>query len=410
MISSKKNIEFVHADASVFLFENVEANSVQLVYLDPPFFSGKVHSQYNKNEERILSFSDLWNNRKEYLDFMKNLLILCKEKMNEAALIFLHCDTYANHHLRLLLDEVFGEESFINEIIWAYKRWSNSSNKLLDSHQTIWVYSKTKKYKFKKIFSEYSPTTNIDQILQQRKRDEKGVVVYKRDDNNNLVSVKKKEGVPLRDVWEIPYLNPKAKERVGYPTQKPIELLKRIIDVSCDAGDFILDPCCGSGSLGIAAYLNNCKYLGLDINPDAIKICNERLLDFSVSKSQVANADYSKFMQLEDEIRKFIVKIQASPIERNKGLDAVLSSEEGLVGIRFQRKNESIFETVTLIKQASSTKPLARLIVVKTHDSELLDYQVPNDFSDVLIINSLEYTFSRIIKNGASFCQNKLQG
>ena len=104
MISSKKNIEFVLADASVFLLENVKADSVQLVYLDPPFFSGKVHSQYNKNEGRILSFSDLWNNRKEYLDFMKNLLILCKEKMNEEALIFLHCDTYANHYLRLLLD------------------------------------------------------------------------------------------------------------------------------------------------------------------------------------------------------------------------------------------------------------------------------------------------------------------
>ena len=242
--------------------------------------------------------------------------------------------------------------------------------------------------------------------MQQRERDKRGIVIYKRDDNNNLVSVKKKEGVPLRDVWEIPYLNPKAKERVGYPTQKPIELLKRIIDVSCDAGDFILDPCCGSGSLGIASYLNNCKYLGLDINPDAIKICNERLFNFSVSKSQVTNADYSKFMQLDDEIRNFILKIQDSPIERNKGLDAVLSSEEGLVGIRFQRKNESIFETVTLIKQASSKKPLARLIVVKTHDSELLDYQVPDDFSDVLIIDSLEYTFSRIIKNGGSLFQN----
>ena len=232
-MSSIDNIEFVLADSSLFIAEHVESESTQLVYLDPPFFSGKVHSQYNKNEDKNISFNDQWRSRKEYLAFIKKVLILCKEKMKDTGLIFLHCDTYANHHLRLLLDEVFGEDQFINEIIWAYKRWSNSSNKLLDSHQTIWVYSKTKHYNFKRIFSSYSLATNIDQILQQRERNEKGVVVYKRDENNGIVSVEKKEGVPLRDVWEIPYLNPKAKERVGYPTQKPIELLKRIIDISC---------------------------------------------------------------------------------------------------------------------------------------------------------------------------------
>ena len=388
------NIKFVLADALSFIGENVRDASVQLVYLDPPFFSGKVHSQYNKTEEKNISFNDRWSSRKEYLLFIKNTLILCKEKMKDTGLIFLHCDTYANHHLRLLLDEVFGEAQFINEIIWAYKRWSNSSNKLLDSHQTIWVYSKTKHYKFKRIFSGYSPTTNIDQILQQRERNENGVFVYKRDENNNLVSVEKKEGVPLRDIWEIPYLNPKAKERVGYPTQKPIELLKRIIGVSCDEGDLILDPFCGSGSFGIASYLNNCKYLGIDINPDAIKICEQRLREFCVSKSKVLDANYSKFNVLDKEIRDFIIKIKGTPIERNKGLDAVISSKKGLVGIRFQRENESILEAITLLKKASSTKPLTRLIVVKTHDSDLIEYEP----SDVIILDSLEYTLSRIIK------------
>jgi len=389
----KDNIKFVLSDALSFIAENVEDASVGLVYLDPPFFSGKVHSQYNKNEGKNISFDDRWSSRKEYLAFIKNILVICKEKMKETGLIFLHCDTYANHHLRLLLDEVFGENQFINEIIWAYKRWSNLSNKLLDSHQTIWVYSKTKQYKLKRVFSSYSPTTNIDQILQQRERNENGVVVYKKDENNNIVSVKKKEGVPLRDVWEIPYLNPKAKERVGYPTQKPIELLKRIIDVSCDKGDLILDPFCGSGSLGVASYLNNCRYLGIDINPDAIKICKKRMNDFFVSKSKVLDAAYSKFNVLEKEIREFIVKIKGTPIERNKGLDAVVSSKKGLLGIRFQRENESILETITLLKKASSTKPLVSLIVVKTHDSDLLEYEP----SDVIVLDSLEYTFSRII-------------
>ena len=190
------------------------------------------------------------------------------------------------------------------------------------------------------------------------------------------------------------YLNPKAKERVGYPTQKPIELLKRIIDVSCDEGDLILDPFCGSGSFGIASYLNNCKYLGIDINPDAIKICEKRIREFCVSKSKVLDANYSKFNVLDKEIRDFIIKIKGTPIERNKGLDAVISSKKGLVGIRFQRENESILEAITLLKKASSTKPLTRLIVVKTHDSDLIEYEP----SDVIILDSLEYTLSRIIK------------
>jgi len=389
-----EKIEFILSDSLTFLAENVEEDCAQAVYLDPPFFSGKVHSQYNKNEDKNISFRDKWNNREEYLTFIKKILFLCKEKMKKTALIFLHCDTYANHHLRLLLDEVFGEDMFINEIIWAYKRWSNSSNKLLDSHQTIWVYSKTKNYKFKRIFSGYSPTTNIDQILQKRERNKKGVVVYKRDANGKVISVEKKEGVPLRDVWEIPYLNPKAKERVGYPTQKPIELLKRIVNVSCDENDLILDPFCGSGSLGIASYLNNCKYIGIDINPDAIKICKERINEFCVSSSKVLDASYSKFQVLEAEIRDFIIKINASPVERNKGLDAVISSRKGLVGIRFQRENESIFESASLLKKASATKPLVKLILVKTHDSNLLEYEA----SDILVIDSLEYTFSQIIK------------
>ena len=198
----------------------------------------------------------------------------------------------------------------------------------------------------------------------------------------------------MRDVWEIPYLNPKARERVGYPTQKPIELLKRIVDISCDENELILDPFCGSGSLGVTSYLKNCKYIGIDINPDAIKICKERMNEFYISKSQVLDANYEKFYVLEKEIRDFILKINGTPIERNKGLDAVLSSNDGLVGVRFQRQNECIAETVILLKKASKTKPLKKLIVVKTHDDGVLEYTPCN----VLIINSLEYTFSKIIK------------
>lgn len=388
-------VSFVLSDALTYIKDFIDDNSIQLVYLDPPFFSQKIQSQYNKNEDRYISFNDKWKNKEEYLTFIKNILIECKEKLNNSGLIFLHCDTSANHYLRILLDEVFGEDLFINEIVWAYKKWSNSSKKLLDGHQTIWVYAKTKNYKFKHIFISYSPTTNIDQILQQRKRDINGKVIYKRNEDDSVVATNEKHGVPLRDVWELPFLNPKAKERVGYPTQKPIELLKRIIRISCDENDLILDPFCGSGSLGIAASILKCKYIGLDINEDAIKICNSRIKNYYISHSEVLDGNYSSFNNLEKEIKDFITGLNGFPIERNKGLDGIITFPEGLAGLRFQRDNESLSTTINLIKKASFSKPLVKLIVIKTHDGELFEFENSN----VIILESMKYALTKALRN-----------
>ena len=388
-------VSFVLSDALTYIKDFIDDNSIQLVYLDPPFFSQKIQSQYNKNEDKYISFNDKWKSKEEYLTFIKNILIECKEKLNNSGLIFLHCDTSANHYLRILLDEVFGEDLFINEIVWAYKKWSNSSKKLLDGHQTIWVYAKTKNYKFKHIFISYSPTTNIDQILQQRKRDINGKVIYKRNEDDSVVATNEKHGVPLRDVWELPFLNPKAKERVGYPTQKPIELLKRIIRISCDENDLILDPFCGSGSLGIAASILKCKYIGLDINEDAIKICNSRIKNYYISHSEVLDGNYSSFNNLEKEIKDFITGLNGFPIERNKGLDGIITFPEGLAGLRFQRDNESLSTTINLIKKASFSKPLVKLIVIKTHDGELFEFENSN----VIILESMKYALTKALRN-----------
>ena len=390
----KKNnnkIRFELSDAIQFMQNNVIDESVQLVYLDPPFFSQKIQTQYNKKHSKKISFSDKWNDLDEYLHFIKKILIECKKKMNNSGLIFLHCDASANHYLRLLLDEVFGSNMFLNEIVWVYKRWSNSSKKLLDSHQTIWVYSKTKDYLFNIINGAYSATTNIEQILQQRERNENGTVVYKKNEDNLIIGVNEKKGVPLRDVWEIPFLNPKAKERVGYPTQKPVELLKRIIQISCKENDLILDPFCGSGSLGIAAKIMSCSYIGTDINQDAIEICKKRINNFFISKSKVLDGDYSSFNNLETEIKNFIIDIHGIPVERNKGLDGIFSSALGLIGIKFQRPNESLSEAAKLLKKASYEKPLIKKIIIKTHDDNLF----PSEFDDIIIIESIKYQLQK---------------
>ncbi|MDR1160105.1 MAG: site-specific DNA-methyltransferase [Syntrophomonadaceae bacterium] len=387
-------LQFICAKAEEYIPVYVKDDSVQLIYLDPPFFKQNILKMYNKDTKNMYSFSDKWKSLDIYLEFIEDILVKCKSKLLNSGLIFLHCDSSANHHLRLLMDKVFGEKYFVNEIIWSYKRWSNSALRLLESHQNILIYSKTGKYKFNRVLTGYSPTTNIDQILQARERDKNGIVKYKKDDNDLIVSIKEKKGVPLRDVWEIPFLNPKAKERVGYPTQKPIELMSRIIKISCDEGDFILDPFCGSGSMGIAAYTGNCIYLGIDNNDDAIRICNKRKRNYHISQSAVKDGNYYNFLNLENEIKSFISSINAIPVERNKGLDGIYSSAEGFVGIRFQRSNESVAEVIALINKAAKEKPLIKKIIIKTHDSDLFEI-IPND---IFILESLSYSLNKIIE------------
>lgn len=209
--------------------KKIEDDMVDLIYMDPPFFTQDVQRLSSKELKTEFSFSDKWNSMDEYLLFMEKRLKECKRTLKDTGSIFVHCDRNASHYLKVLLDKIFGMKNFQSEIIWTYKRWSNSKKGLLNNHQVILFYSKTDRFKFNRIYTDYSETTNIDQILQDRVRDKDGKAKYKTDVNGDVVIGQSKKGVPLSDVWEIPYLNPKAKERVGYPTQKPIILLEQII-------------------------------------------------------------------------------------------------------------------------------------------------------------------------------------
>jgi site-specific DNA-methyltransferase (adenine-specific) len=254
-----------------------EKKKFQIAYLDPPFFTQRNHKLKDRDGNNEFKFEDLWKNQNEYYKFIFDRIKLVKETLKDDGLIFVHCDHNSNYIIRFALNEVFGIKNFQSEIIWYYKRWSNSKKGLLQSYQNILMYSKSNNFKFYKTFNEYSKTTNIDQILQKRSRDDRNKSIYKKNIYGKIVNSKEKKGVPLSDVWEIPFLNPKARERIGYPTQKPILLLERIISISTDENDWILDPFCGSGSMLVAAKLNNRKFLGIDKSKVAIELCNKRL-------------------------------------------------------------------------------------------------------------------------------------
>lgn len=346
--------------------------SVDLVYIDPPFFTQKTHSLKTRDNKKEYFFDDTWNSLEDYLHFMRGCLFECKRILKDTGSIFLHCDKSASHYLRVLLDETFGYENFQSEIIWSYKRWSNSKKGLLNSHQTIYFYSKSKNFKFNMIYTDYSPTTNIDQILQERVRDENGKSVYKRDRTGNIVIGKEKKGVPLSDVWEIPYLNPKANERVGYPTQKPILLLEQIIKIVTDENETVLDPFCGSGTTLVAAKLLNRHFIGIDISEEAINLTKGRLEKPIMSKSFLLEKGKQEYIGKTKAELDILESIDAVPVQRNKGIDGFLKQyHNGMpVSVRIQKENESLNESKRKLITASRTKKCGLMILFRTNKIE----------------------------------------
>jgi site-specific DNA-methyltransferase (adenine-specific) len=377
-----------------------ESNSVDLIYLDPPFFTNKIQKLKTRDGEKEFSYSDIWGSPKEYSKFLFDRLIELKRVLKKSGSIFVHCDRNATHIIRILLDNVFGEKNFQSEIIWYYKRWSNSKKGLLPSHQTIYFYSKTKNFKFNKVYTDYSETTNIDQILQKRVRDKNGKTIYAKDKNGNIINSDEKKGVPLSDVWEIPYLNPKAKERVGYPTQKPIILLERIIEIASNEGDIILDPFCGSGTTLVAGKLKNRKVIGIDISKEAIEITKERLQNPIKSESNLLKKGKEAYKNLNDMVEKLLHGIDYIPVQRNSGIDAILKTtyKNSPILIKIQKENETLEEAINRLANASKTKGAKKAFLIRTNDIHSL-FEYNNDNEVINIINSPIYELNKLIGN-----------
>lgn len=322
---------------------------------------------------------------------MREVLLQCKRVLKDTGSIFVHCDRSASHHLRVLLDQIFGPEHFQSEIIWTYRRWSNSKKGLLPAHQTIYFYSKTENFKFNVLFTDYSPTTNIDQILQARARNEQGKSVYRRDQHGNIVTGKEKKGVPLSDVWYIPFLNPKAKERVGYPTQKPVLLLERIIKIATDSGDSVLDPFCGSGTTLVAAKLLGRTYIGIDISRDAFSLSEERLRQPIKSESQLLVVGEEGFRMKSDYERNLLKALDAVPVERNSGINGFLFIDDQPIPVRIQKDDEDIATARQKLKAASRARQCSSMILIRTRaENNLCLFETEDD--DVLIIDAYDLT------------------
>ncbi len=213
-----------------------------------------------------------------YLVMMSARITEMHRILKKTGSLYLHCDPTASHYLKIILDAVFGTQNFRNEIVWHYKRWTAASRRFQKMHDVIFWYSKTDAHTFTQPLQPFSDESYIENTV--RGFVDGKLVRLKHKDGNYVMRKTQKEGVLMHDVWhDINFIPPSSTERAGYPTQKPIELYKRIIRASSNAGDLVLDPFAGCGTTLMAAEELGRQWIGIDLTylaTGAVKIQVEK--------------------------------------------------------------------------------------------------------------------------------------
>jgi site-specific DNA-methyltransferase (adenine-specific) len=340
MDTLKTNVLY-YGDNLDILRKYIPDNSIDLIYLDPPFSSKKDYNIIFREptgkepEAQIKAFEDTWHwNRaaeKAYYDIVQNgppkvgklidamcdgigrndvmaylvmmtvRLLELHRVLKDTGSLYLHCDPTASHYLKLVLDQVFGPANFLNEIVWCYKERELSRRYWNRKHDVIFFYAKdagndARVFNAKDLCLPYSEGTlkKFTLIDEQGRRfqirgkggpytGEQGLSLEIEREHPEWTYrdyLDTKPGILPRDWFaDVPFINRAAKERLGYPTQKPQALLERIILASSNEGDVVLDPFCGCGTALVAAQKLNRRWIGIDITHLAINVMKKRLLD-----------------------------------------------------------------------------------------------------------------------------------
>ena len=313
---------------NLHVMRGMNSESVDLIYLDPPFNSNRNYSAPIGSEAAGAAFKDTWTlddldiaehgyladsepklhaiidaarlvhgkSMMSYMVMMGTRLIEMRRLLKPTGSIYLHCDPTAGAYLRIAMDAVFGKANFQNEIVWKYGKVSNSNAaKFLREHDVILAYKKSRAATFNPLFDSKISDRKRQLIRQGYNTKNMGgkryLYVYDeetlrgkerlgkvdRSDFDVVRTVDAKRGNRLTDVFEIGFLNSQSKEKVGYPTQKPRSLLERIIKASSNKGDMVLDPFCGCATACVAAERLGRRWVGIDLSSMAIKLVKNRI-------------------------------------------------------------------------------------------------------------------------------------
>ncbi len=263
-------------------------DKIKLIYIDPPFATMQ---DFMKNGEKVYQDKVIGA---EFLEFLRERLIIAREILADDGSIYVHLDYKKGHHVKILMDEIFGENNFRNEVIWYYSTLGRPNDRFAQKHDTIFCYGKSERTYFNEKEARI-PYSNEYIKSHFRDNDDKGKICRKRFDAGKWRIYYPDDGMIPNDVWEIPYENSMSKDRLNYPTQKPTALLERIIKSSSREGDIVIDFFAGSGTtLAVAEKLSR-KWIGCDCGKLSIYIIQKRILTIANSKS-LENKDekYSK--------------------------------------------------------------------------------------------------------------------
>ena len=278
----------------------MNSESIDLIYLDPPFNSNSNYAAPIGSQAAGAEFKDTWTlsdidiawldlietrhpalNRviqaamtksdKSYLVYMAVRLLEMKRILKDSGSIYLHCDPTMSHYLKLVMDSIFGRKSFRNEIVWSYQRWTGATKYFQRMHDVIFLFARSERSQFNQILEPHSAKG------QHRHKGKNRTTTVMRDGTLAQTYVNESGMKAMRDVWEISYLNANAKERVGYPTQKPLALLERIIKASSNEGDIVFDPFCGCATTLVSADHLRRQWIGIDISSKAVDLVIDRI-------------------------------------------------------------------------------------------------------------------------------------
>lgn len=307
------------------VMRGMNSESVDLIYLDPPFNSNKNYSAPIGSEAAGAAFKDTWTlsdidvhehgeladrnqaaysvieaarqthgkSMQSYLIMMAVRLLEMHRILKPTGSIYLHCDPTASHYLKLLLDSIFGRNNFRNEIVWAYEKWTNAARYFQRNNDIILFYAKCDDNTFNKQYGSLTARQKalikqgynlgstgkgikIVRIYDRKKVTDENLAKWVKE-GRSVYDVSNPKGKAISAVWHLSLLNGRSKERTGYPTQKPLALLTRIIETSSNEGDMVFDPFCGCATTLVAADRLQRKWVGIDLSPLAIKLVNERI-------------------------------------------------------------------------------------------------------------------------------------
>jgi site-specific DNA-methyltransferase (adenine-specific) len=257
---------------------------VTLAYLDPPFFTGRVHEQVFRHRDARTggivktsapAFDDRWSNLPEYLTALSARVRYVRELLAPGGCLVLHVDPKTSHYAKVLCDEIFGSRCFASEIIWRYRRWPAKTKNFQRVHDVLlrYVRSADAVPTFNQLYEPLAPST----LSTWGANKQRAVTDATGKRRRSSTGDERTPGTPLGDVWDIGIIAPVAKERTGYPTQKPEALLERLIRACTNPGDLVLDAYTGSGTaVAVAARLGRAA-IGIDENAQALELARSRL-------------------------------------------------------------------------------------------------------------------------------------